>query len=163
MQKKLILPVAALAAAGVLVFSATQAQAFGPGGRDTMVTELAQKLGIDQTKVQAAFDEMQKEHKLQMQTQFEARLDEAVNNGEITDAQKNAIVAKHAELQQKRETERESFQDMTPEERKAARDQGRTDLETWAKEQGIDIKYVFGSFGPGMHGGAFRGHGMMNQ
>jgi hypothetical protein len=38
---------------------------------------------------------------------------------------------------------------MTDAERKAAMEKERTDLDAWAKSNGIDIKYLFGGFGPG--------------
>ncbi len=62
------------------------------------------------------------------------RLQALVDKGTITADQKNKIEAKQAELKTKREAE-------------------RTALETWAKDNGIDLKYLMGGFGMG------RGHG----
>jgi hypothetical protein len=67
------------------------------------------------------------------------RLQDAVDNGDLTDAQKKLIEAKQDELEKKRDTEREA-------------------LQNWAKDNNIDMKYVMG-FGGHMHGG----HGGMGR
>ena len=66
----------------------------------------------------------------------ENRLDNAVSKGEITAEQKTAIETKRDELESKRESDRQA-------------------LETWAKENGIDMKYL-------MPGGGM-GHGRMSR
>lgn len=53
------------------------------------------------------------------------RLQEAVDNGEITAEQKTLIEQKRVELKKERETK-------------------HTELQTWAKEKGIDITYLHG-------------------
>jgi hypothetical protein len=88
------------------------------------------------------------EHKQQM----EERLTQAVKDGKITEEQKSKILAKHQEIADKREAERDAMKDKTREERKAAMDANREELKKWASDNGIDEKYLMG-FGRGHHGG----------
>lgn len=58
-------------------------------------------------------------------------------------------------MRAKREAEHESMKDLTPAERKAKREQNKAEMETWAKEQGIDLAKLKGIFmghhGPRIH------------
>ena len=163
MNKKILFPAVALAVAGLITIGAVSANAYFGGGQhhDEMVKELAEKLGIDQSKVQSAFDEIHEEHMEQVEAHVEERLNQAVADGKITESQKTAIIAKHEELQTKHEQEQETFQNMTPEERRTERQNERSELKTWAEEQGIDLDlFFFGGRGPQGEMRGF-GHGMM--
>lgn len=161
MNKKIILPAAVLLIAGA-VFSGTAAYAQGnQNGQGNMVQELAQKLGIDESKVQTAFDEIRTEHKNEMQAQFTERLNQAVTDGKLTEDQKNQIIEKHEELQTQRETDREKVENMTKKERKAYMESRREAMQKWAAAQGIDMQNLLGPAGgrgpgSGMHGGMNR-------
>jgi len=148
-NKNLLLPIAILATAGVISLGAVSANAYFGGGErhDDMVKELAVKLGVDESKVSAVFDEMHQEHQKEMEAQLNDRLDEAVANGKITEAQKTAILAKHDEMKDEHEANRESFQNMTPEQRRETRQTDHDEMEAWAQEQGIDLEYFMGPMG----------------
>lgn len=142
MKNKLFVAIAAVAlvfAAGVGSLSSAFAQ---EGGDTTFVQKLAQKLGVSEDKVKIAVDEIHTERHAQMQVRLEDRLTEAVANGELTEAQKEAILAKVAELHANREAEMEQLQNMSPEERRTAMEAKRTELQTWADQNGIDPKYL---------------------
>ncbi len=115
----------------------------------TLVQKIAQRFGLNQADVQAVFTEHRNEMLQQMQTRFEERLNQAVADGKITEAQKQKILAKHKELQQKKAESRQNWQDMTAEERQAAKDdlrqareQFRSQLDSWANENGIDLEVL---------------------
>lgn len=156
MNKKLILPVAVLLIAGA-AFYGTAAYAQGDqNGRGEMVQDLAEKLGIDESKVQTAFDTIRAEHQQEMQAKFTERLNQAVADGKLTQDQKNMILQKHEEMQAQRETEREQVQTMTQEERRAFMSERRDEMQQWGEANGIDMQYMMnqeGSRGPGRHGG----------
>lgn len=151
-NKKLMLPVIAILfvvtflIAGMFTYAQSQS-----GDFPTIVQKLAQKFGLKESDVQAVFDEHRTEKQTQMQAEFEEWLTKAVKDGKITEAQKQAVFAKHKELQEKRLSVWQNLKDMTPEERREASQTQRQELESWAEQQGIDIKYLSGF-------GGFKGH-----
>jgi hypothetical protein len=132
MNKKLLFPLAALTIFGSVVYGAVSVRAADNGaGKDEMISTLAAKLGIAETEVQSAFDEIHTERQAEMKARYESNLDELVAASKITAEQKSAILAKHEELRAKHEAE-------------------RSELKSWAEENGIDLKVV-GPLGMG-HG-----------
>ncbi len=127
--------------------------------------KIAQKFGVPQADVQAVFDANKQEHTQYMQAQAEQRLTDLITAGKLTQAQKDLIVAKQKELEANRQVNFESLKGKTPAEHKAAMDAQRTDLEAWAKTNGIDMQYLMMSHGMGgrggHRGGMGRGPGMM--
>lgn len=155
-HKKVILPVFALVAAGILLIGIPQAaNAQSPGeGIQSLVQKIASKFGLKQTDVQSVFDEHKKEMDTKRQANYETRLTQLVRDKKITEAQKQLILAKHKELEAKRDSFKDSFKNMTEEQRKAAIQAEKTDLENWVKQNNIDVKYLMG-------GGMRRGRGML--
>lgn len=110
---------------------------------DTLITRIAQKFNLNQSDVEAVFQTVRDERQVEMKTQKEARLSNAVTDGVITEAQKNTILAKMQE-------------------HLGERGQNREEMQTWFAEQGIDHTKLsdylgFGGnrgrgmgFGPGM-------------
>jgi hypothetical protein len=133
----------ALAVPMVLPLSTTAAMGFGDW-HTTLVQRLAQKLGLQQSQVQSVFDDVHGEMQTEMQKKLEERLTQAVKNGNITEAQKKLILAKHKELQLEREKNWEAWKNLTPEQRKAQMEKAKTELETWAKNNNIDTQWLAG-------------------
>lgn len=158
MKNKIILPAAILLIAGAAFFGTTAYAQGNQNGQRDMVQELAQKLGLDESKVQTAFDEIRSEHQEEMQAQFTDRLNQAVSEGKLTEDQKNLIIQKHEELSSQRESERDQVQEMTREERRDFMQERRQEMQQWAEANGIDLQYLMGPEGgrgpgTGMHGG----------
>ncbi len=159
LSKKVILPLAAVAFIGAAAFSATVASAADDTGTQTsLVQKLADTFHVDKSKVQAVFDEHHTEKRAEMEKRYEERLTQAVTDGKITVEQKTKLLAKHEELVAKMEAQKDTFQDKTHEERRAAMEAHRTELETWAKDNDIDIKWLAPMGG---HHVKFGGPGMM--
>ena len=137
-QKKYLATLAAIAVVGGSALTITQVQAMGGfgNGDSTFIQQLASKLGKSEDEVQTAMDQIRDDHQADMQAQYEQSLSEAVSNGEITEEQKQLVLNKHAEMQSQREAQQGAMQFQ------------RDELETWAQENGIDTKYLFGG-GPG--------------
>ncbi|MGD9129925.1 MAG: hypothetical protein PVJ09_05555 [Candidatus Woesebacteria bacterium] len=136
--KKIILPGLGLALATVVAFtSVNAAQAQGPAdnARESLVQRIAERFGLNQEEVQSVFDEERAEHQQAMQARLEEKLGQAVTDGKITAEQKDAILAKHAEMQSKRE----ALKDLSPEERKAKMQEFHQEMKTWAEENGIAL------------------------
>lgn len=161
-RKSVVTAVAVLTILGSLTFAGTSAMAQSADGQASMITRLAQKLGVPETEVKSAFDEMHKEHASEMKANMETKLSTLVADGKITEAQKTAILAKMEEFRTEREQNRESFQNLTREERKAKMDAEKAELDAWAKSQNIDLSILpFGKFGEKVRGTFESRHGMM--
>lgn len=132
-SKAIAIPAAALALAGGLYLTGTsvQAQEASSGRHETIVQELSSRFGLDQSELESFFDEKKADKKAEMAANAEDRLAQAVEAGELTQTQVDAILAKRDELQ-------------------AQREQDRAELEAWAEENGIDMKYLRPE---GRHGG----------
>ena len=130
--------VIALGTYGVSSLRAGEDQAVNP-----IVSRLAETFNLKESDVEAVFDSVHDERLQQMKEAREKRLNEAVEDGVITEAQKNALIAKWDELQQKHEQERQELQE-------------------WFKDQGIDPTKLAPYGGFGHHGGFHKmGMGMM--
>lgn len=105
--------------------------------------------------MQKVFDEQHEARKAEHDAKRAERLQSLVDDGTITAEQKTAIEAKIEELSKNREANRDSFKDLSQEERKAKMDEERESLEAWAEEQGLDLSKLKGVFmgGRGKHMG----------
>lgn len=152
--------VALLAGGGVYSVSAANT----PGAQmSSIVQKIAQKFGVPQAEVQAVFDAERQEHMQHMQAQAEQRLSDLVTAGKITQAQKELVLSKQKELEANRQASFEALKDKTQAERRAAMEAQRTELEAWAKANGIDAQYLMFGHGKGGHRGGMGMHrpGMM--
>lgn len=123
----------------------------------SLVEKISSTFNLDKTKVQELFDQDRSDREAEREEQQAERLQALVDDGTITSAQKTAIESKIKEMKTEREADKDSMSELTDEERKAKMDEMRTDLESWAKEQGIDLSDLKGVLGgPGGHGGGPR-------
>lgn len=146
--------IAALAVvlAGAAVFGVTQisAQTATPAPFETLVDKLVARFNLNKTDVQAVFAEHKTEMLAKHQVKFEERLNQAIAEEKITEAQKQLILNKHKELAEKKQSKMETFKNMTREERRVEMEKQRTELKNWAEQNGIDLSYLHFKFG--MHG-----------
>lgn len=152
-MKKIVLVltmVITIIGAGVLGVTTVSAQNTNPNTQDTLVQKVADTFRLDKTDVQKVFDEHHTEQKVQMEKKLDERLNQLVKDGKITEAQKQAILAKLKELHARKQANKDTLTDMTKKPRKEAMQKEKADLEAWAKEQGVDLKMLFGGFDIGM-------------
>jgi hypothetical protein len=131
-----------LGAAGIA--SAETKTAELPRGVQTIV----EKFNLNEEEVVKVLAEDRTAHQAEMQAEFETKLTALVTEGKITQAQKDAIVAKHTEL----------MANKTPGDREANRAKGQ-EFRTWLESQGIDETLIglrgqgqgMGGQGRGMH------------
>jgi uncharacterized protein (DUF3084 family) len=153
MKNKIILPVIVTVIVGAALFSAVPIFAQTTStGQDSLIQKIAQKFGLKTTDVKAVFDQNKVDHQTKMQQNVDAKLNQLVKDGKITQAQKDLIVAKQKELQTARSANVGSKTNLTAAQRKTAMQTQKAALEKWAKDNSIDIKYLMGGFG-GMKGG----------
>jgi hypothetical protein len=167
MKRQYLVPVIALglASAATLGIMGAQAQTQPTTSpRQTLVKKIAEKFNLKESDVQTVFDENRTEKIAVVKKAIESKLDQAVKDGKITEAQKQAIIAKQDELAKQHEANHEKLHAMTPEERKTAMDAKKAELEKWAKDNNIDVQNLKGIIGGPFglkHGGKMRGgHGM---
>ena len=113
--------VVSLGLAGLAGLSTVSAQ--HASGSDSLIDKLTAKFNLDKEEVKAVFDEVKTEQDAKRQAEQSERLQELVDDGDITEAQNTLIEQKMSELQAARETERK-------------------ELEAWAESQGIDAGYL---------------------
>lgn len=146
-NKKITIPAVALGVLilGSVAYSTSAFAANVNAGRNSEQSQaLAEKLGIDQSKVETAMEEIRSERQQQRKTEVSSKLDEAVNDGVITAEQKQKILDKQAEVQKQM-------------------GQKRTEMEQWYKDNGIDFDKVHQYIGFGGNGqGNSEGRGAGN-
>jgi hypothetical protein len=160
-SKKLIGFLAASALLGTTAYGVSLAYAEeGSGSYPPIIQKLVERFDLDSEEVVEVFSEARQERQAEKEERFAGRLEEAVSQGELTEEQKEALLAKHEELQQEREANREEFRSLSWEERRELRQSRREELEAWAQANGIDVSYLFGGLlGCGRRGGFMGGGG----
>lgn len=148
MNKKLfILPALALFALVSYTSVAKAEDTRGPW-HEQMVAQIAAKLGVSEDEVDSAMTEVGEQRRAEFQTRmqmsFEERLQTLVDEGKLTEGQREAWTAKHEEWQAEREAERATH---------------REEMQAWFSEQGIDPT-VLGPMGMGKGMGMGEGRGM---
>lgn len=156
MNKKLLLVLGAITIIGIGALGSNQAfaqESNTPDPINSLVQKIADKFGLSRNDVQAVFTEHKDEMKANMSARQEDRLSNLVSAGKITEAQKTLIINKQKELAEKRAANKGSLKDLSREEIRSKMVVERTELEKWAADNGIDMKYLMGSFGRGFHMG----------
>lgn len=140
-----------LAATGVgAVHAATTANKTNP--MSNLVNAIASKFNLNSADVQQVFDQQHLQMQAERQQQFKDRLAEQVTAGNLTQDQANKIIAKMQEIETQHQTNMQSMQTMTAEQRQAVMEKERTALEQWATDNNIPKQYLRFGMGKG-HGG----------
>lgn len=117
-----------------------------------LVGRLAKAFGKTETQVQTVFNQSRTDQQAARETEYLVKLDAAVKAGTINPAQKQLLLAKHAEMIKLRpEPGFDSNQDR--DQRRADMIQRRTELEAWAKQNNLPLDLLMGGFGQGSRGG----------
>ncbi len=131
---------AALVGSGLLIHPVF-AQKSGTTG---LVQQLATKFNLKESDVQVVFDQYKQTAEADREAKQTTRLDQAVKDGKLTAAQKDLILAKQKEVKAQMDALHNSTDAKA--DRKTAMDKIQTDLQSWAKQNSIDLKWV-GPFG----------------
>jgi hypothetical protein len=142
MKKQLLTAAFLTTAISVGVFGVTQAQASHVAvSNDSLIQKLATRFNVSEEDVKKVFTEDRTEKMAAMEKKFEAELTQAVQNGSLTENQKQLILSKRKELAVENK-DHESFEGKSPEEMRSMMDAKRQEIDAWAKENGIDSKYL---------------------
>jgi polyhydroxyalkanoate synthesis regulator phasin len=145
--------VTTIAAASVMGIGAASAQS---SSGTSIVDRIATKFNLNRDEVQSVFDEKHDEMQANRAEKQSTKLQELVDNGTLTADQKTALQAKQEEMHSAMESLRD--QNLSREEMRTKMEDGRTEFEAWAKDQGIDLESIRPEGGMGMgHRGGPRG------
>lgn len=139
-QQKIIIPtliLSALVFLGILGIRVVNAK--DNGSYPPIIQKLVERFNLDAAEVQQVFDEDRQEREVKHQAHFEERLAQAVAEGKITGGQKDAILAKKTEMQEKLE----GLKDLSPEERREAMSEFHDEMKAWTEENGIGLTPFF--------------------
>lgn len=151
-MKSTLIPIAAVAMVlGAIVFGVAGVSAHGDSG--DKAAALAEKLGVEQSEVEAAFAEIREEKKAEREAEFNAQLQEAVTNGELTQEQMDSILSMKADLQSDRQALIESG--ASKEEAREQMEAAREEFHDWLESQGIDLKEILDLPDKGKRNGRF--------
>lgn len=140
-KNKLIISSLALIALGALAYTTGRAvYAEDNANFSPVVERLIQRFNLNRNEVGSIVSEVRTERQAEARTRAETRLSESVANGNLTEDQKNKILAKLTEEQRLRE----QYRSLSPEERREKMQERHKELEKWAEANGIDFKYVMG-------------------
>lgn len=153
MSKKILIPtlvlgIVSLIGVGSLVRAHAQTDTYPP-----IVQRLAEKFGLNVDEVNQTFAEEREAHQEEMRSQLEERLDTAVAEGKITEAQKAVILEKIGEMQ----ANKGNLENLDRETHHTKMRKLHEEFRTWAEENDIDLSELMplgsggpkGKFGPG--------------
>lgn len=153
--------VAVLGLGGIAALHAAPTDAAGTGST-SLIDRLVQRFNLNKSDVQDVFDEQRQAMETQREQDMKDRLAQLVTDGKLTQAQADAISAKHDELK----SFMDSLKDKTPQERRDALKSKMDEVKQWAQDNNIPLQYLHvGGPGPGGFGHGFGGHmgmGMMH-
>lgn len=154
MKKNLLIAAtAATLSLGALVPVAAMAQSDTSTSSSSIVDKIASKFNLNKADVQKVFDEEHATREAEREQKSKDELAALVKAGTLTQAQADKITAKRAEMKADMEANRDAMKDKTEAERKAAMDAKKAELDKWASDNGIDVKYVMPGHGGRSHGG----------
>jgi len=144
MKKKIILPTILALSVLVVGILATGVSAQDASNYPPIVQKISDKFNLNVSDVQQVFDEEADEKRAERFAFFADRLDDLVSQGKLTEAQKEAVLDKHEEMQDKIV----ELKNLPVAERKEKMRQIHEDFKTWAEGQEIDLPLI-GPFGHG--------------
>jgi len=146
-----MIPMIAITVGGAALFAVSQVHAQTTNGTSSLVETLAQKLNIDPVKIQSVVDQFKQDHRAKMEQNMQQReerhLTKLVQDGKLTDAQKQAILNELSALKTKYNPD--NFKNLSADDRKKQMQAMHDELKSWLQSQGIDPTILMG-FGKGM-------------
>ena len=143
---------------GLLASSISIAYAQSNTNYPPLIQKLIERFNLNTSEVDEVIKEVKNQRHEEMKQNISERLDQAVTDGKITSEQKDQVLAKLEEWH----SNKEELMNLTSEEKRTKIREMRTELETWAEENGIDFSLLFG-FGHKMFMKGFHDGHMMGQ
>lgn len=138
MKNFFILLLGLFVAAFIVRMFIAQAIAYDGGNYISLPQKIAERFNLNFDEVQSFFNEIHQKRIQQAQERVEIKLNEALLNGKITQAQKEAILVKIKELYQKKE----DLNCLSFKERRSRRQELQKEMKDWADQNGIDFGFL---------------------
>lgn len=154
---KLLIPLLAVMMLASATYATTNVKADDSKTFSPLVKRMIERFNLNENEVEEVVDEFRDEHHFRMQERMAERLGNLISEGLITEEQKDSLLDKFAEMRMEHEEMMGVRWKMTEEQRLAAYDAHRDQLESWATENGLNLNEILGVHGWGMrhHGGHF--------
>ena len=137
--KKIVVSIAALSVLALaIVLGTDRVRADEENIYPPIIQKLADRFNLDAEEIRQVFDEEKEERQQRMWTRLEERLNQAVSEGKISQEQKEAIISKADEMK----ANCEEPKDLALQEKRKNREAHKQEMEAWAKENGIDFRFV---------------------
>ncbi|MCK4635770.1 MAG: hypothetical protein KAT32_02810 [Candidatus Moranbacteria bacterium] len=147
-KSKMIVPALVLGVATIVgVSSFNNVSANEESQYSPIMQKVAEKFNLNQDEVKQVFDENREERRAENKAKADERLSKLVNEGKLTEDQKNVLIAKREEIRQERENSFGEMKDLSPEERKEKRQEHQEEMKKFFEEQGIDHDALMGDGG----------------
>ncbi len=139
MNKKILIPAIVLSVAAIAgtIYATGASASFGNGQK--MTSQLAEKLGIEESSVESAMEEIRSDQQAEMKAEQEEKLQEAVDDGKITAEQKQLLLDRQTAMEEAREAR-------------------RAENQKWMEDNGFD-EDTLREYGINLGEGMGRGHG----
>jgi predicted membrane-bound mannosyltransferase len=139
--KKILIPMAVVAAIGIGVYGTSQASAASSTTQNqTLADRIASAFNLDPSKVQTVISQYKQGQMATKEASYQDNLNQAVTNGKITAAQETAILAEHNTLA----ADLTTAMGETGSAKTAAIKQVKQDATTWAKDNNISARWLLG-------------------
>jgi hypothetical protein len=113
--------------------------------QDSLAQKIADKFHLNKSDVQSVIEQNHQDKQAKHEQMLKDKLDQAVKDGKLTQAQEDKLIAKLKELHDQKKTDNKA-------DRKADRKAAHDELQQWAKDNGIDLSQVLPHpDGPGHH------------
>lgn len=174
-NSKKIIPVVALSAVAIAGLVGVNGVLADDNDDPRPLSEkIAEYFNLNVDDVDNFFETERSERQAEMRARHEERLSQLVEDGKITEEQKQLILDKQAEMREEMEANREDrepgeMKEMTQEEREADREarqaeaeERKAEMEQWLEDNGInsELMGVLGFGGPGGGRGGFNRAGL---
>ncbi len=144
-KHKLMITAASIAILAGLYGTGTTASSNYRNNREGMVQMLSEKFNLNQSEVKEVIKEYKKENQFQRQAEMKIRLEakllKAVEEGKINNRQKELILTKRKEMENKINQDLENWS-QNREERREQMESYREEIREWAKKNEIDLNLV---------------------
>ena len=124
-------------------------------GHPLFLERLAERFDLDIDEITDFMEELREEKRIEMESRFEEKLNELVEDGDITSAQKEAILEKKEVM----EGFKEELEDMTVSEAREALKDMKEELKSWADDNDLELKCLFPKAAKKVSPGGFRSFG----
>lgn len=115
------------------------------GSREGLVELLSNKFNVEEAEVEKVLKQHRLENQAERQTEMKIKLEEKLNqaiiDGKINNDQKNLILAKREEIQNKINEDVDSWSE-NREARREKMENYRKEMKQWAEDNGIDISLI---------------------